>query len=51
MALAAKTTHQLEKQKLFSEIRHYVACKHDVPEHLDWETLVRVYELLQGGDK
>lgn len=51
MALTARTTHQLEKQKLFDTIRHYISCKHNVPEHLDWETLVRVYELLQGEGK
>jgi hypothetical protein len=43
-----KSAADTERQQLFESIRHYVGCKHQVPQHLSHADLMKALEILIG---
>lgn len=47
MALTAKSAVDLERQKIFEQIRHAIGIKHQVPANLTVNDLLSILRLLE----
>lgn len=48
MALTAKSAYDKERQEMFDELRHLIASKHQVPEHLGYHTIREFIEAFKN---